>query len=362
MDPINNISSIKNNVNFKAQEDEEQVVKEEQPKKDNSGAIIGSLLALGAIGAGVLLAVKKGKKLPTKDAEKIIKGVTENPPAERQVVQAVNNAVVKPAAKVVERQATQVTREAVVKPGETYQAAKEAATHNLNHADKKIVKEKFRIVRDHDLEKAAEKQGKIVDAVKQTDVADRIANQSQQIRNAKTQENLSRIVDSAEQNASAARENASNARKLSDEIGTKRSSRIARVAENRATEAELQAKKTQEKAVRKAEDIAAEQERKAAARALQPPKTEAQIQKEAENINAQNENAIQRKATRDAAKPKNQRLSTVDTATQRIVPGFSKKYPNTDEGNIALLDILKTSTEQPKRKAAEAILSSRGII
>ena len=193
-------------------------------------------------------------------------------------------------------------------------------------------------------------------AIKKTDVANEMKNAAQHIKNATSSDELQTIAETANKKAQTAREAAGNAVENAEKLNTRKSRIKARVAENRATQAELQAKKTAQKVQSQQEFLEAEKLRKANATVTKTPE---QIQKQEINGQKAAQNAEAREIKREAAKPQNQRKSTVDIATGRIIPSISKKYPNTDEGNKALLEIMTNSTEAPKRNAAKAILESR---
>lgn len=339
MNKVNSINSVNN-----------QSVQTEKPKKsvketvtkavvDNKEIIIGSLIALAAIGAACI-AIKKGKK-PV-EIKSVIPDVA--PTTNRNVDDIIK-----------------IANEKLEGNPKLYGKIKAAATKNNTHADKKVIKQTLRATQDSNQVIEKVRLNKFKSNVKATKTSSNvISNAGRHIKNA-GQEELSNMANNADNVAKNVRQNADSARQIADEIGTRKATKYARMVENRASQAEAGAKKTAAAVQEQAKKIDAENILKAPAREITASRTAEQLAKQEANGQKAAVSAVKRDVAKQATKPAAKRQSTLSIAEQRINGSFQKKFPNTDEGNIRLLDIMNEA-DTARRNVATAMLQGRKVI
>lgn len=243
--------------------------------------------------------------------------------------------------------AVDIAKEAVdeVVSGASYSKTREAATKNLNKADKDIVKEELKNILD--LQRRAEKT--VLETSKENlQNAKKAANEAKNVRQGikkATADELQNINNKAANAAQSARENANKLNEIAGKTPTHKNKLNSVRAENKAIKAELEAKRTEEKVINQAKENIAKAEAKAKniQEQMASPNYQAGLEKQAQNAKKTMENAERRNLENIRNKPKYKK-AYADMQRKRLTP----------EKILSFMDNPKLSNEE--RLAAEDLI------
>lgn len=320
---VNNINSYKPAYKGAAS----VAVQEPQTQKDDTEKLVGALAGLAAIGAAVF-AISHGKGNKAKEVvQEVVQEATHKASVEEVAEQAVSELNVNP---------------------KKYSKIRKTFVKNHTKAEKKHIKLKLRNAQDiinHKTKQANE--GLHISSNAITGHANKLNKAHAQISNARTEEEVTALVEKAKKYMDNSQIELEKAKKYAADLTTDDAKKYLQQAQDKADNMKKSYDEVTKTADAKLTEIKDKAQRVAEFKKNQTPEA---IEKQAQ----QEHKAEIRREERKAAQPKQQRPATVDIQTQRLQKSFKKL---SDEKLLEKLD----SPEKTVRELAEAELKARGI-